>query len=241
MSGSGLRVAYGLASETGHRANNEDYGAVFVPEPPALARRGVVAAIADGVGGAPGGREAAETAVTTFIESYYAAPARLSPRDAAAEAALAANESVYRVGEETERLRGLCTTLSAIVIRGRLAHTVHVGDSRIYRMRDGALAQLTTDHNLGAQGFPHVLTRTVGASEGFAADQADHPVAAKDRFLLCTDGLCGVLSDTEIAAILAGERAPDAAAARLTTEALAAGSLDNVSALVLDVLANPGR
>lgn len=240
MTAPGLEVDYGIASETGVRARNEDYAAVVVPEPPVIARRGVVAAVADGVGGAPGGREAAETAVGTFIECYYAAPKRLSPRRAAARAFKTADERVFETGEDNPELSGMCTTLSAVVLCRGSALVVHVGDTRIYRLRGDALATLTQDHNLGAEGLPHILTRTVGGHFVAEPDILDYDAAPGDRYLLCSDGVCGTLPDTAIGAVLqAGP--PAAAAERLIAEALAAGSMDNVTAVVVDVTAAPRR
>lgn len=233
-------IAYAIASETGVRARNEDFAAVLIPDTAQIARRGIAAAVADGVGGMPGGREAAETAINTFIESYYGAPRRLSPRRAANRAVMAADERVFEAGEENPELSGMCTTLSVLVLHRRSAVIAHVGDTRIYRLRGNALATLTQDHNLGAEGLPHILTRTVGGHFVTKADVLDYDLAAGDRFLLCTDGVCGTLADTAIGAVL--ETGPPAAAAeRLIAEALAAGSMDNVTAVVLDVAADPGR
>lgn len=233
-----LAIDYGIASETGMRVRNEDYAAVVVPESDLRARRGIVAAVADGVGGAPGGREAAETAVGTFIEEYFAAGRRFTARRAAARAVKTADDRVYETGEDNPDLAGMCTTLSALVLCRRNALAVHIGDTRIYRLRGNELATLTADHNLGAEGFPHVLTRTVGGPYITEADLLEYDLAKGDRYLLCSDGICGTLTDPAIGAVLqAGP--PAAAAERLAAEALSAGSMDNVTAIVLDVTAGP--
>lgn len=234
-----LNLASGLASETGLRARNEDFAAVSAPEAPALARRGIVAAVADGIGGGPGGREAAEIAVRKFIDAYYAAPEALSPPEAGLEAAAEANAAILRAGAAAPRLAGMGTTLSALVLADGEVITVHIGDSRIYRLRAAALMRLTEDHNMSDQGLPHILTRALGTREEARPDCAAERAAKGDRFLLCTDGVTGALGDTEIADILLAEREPAAAARRIASAALAAGSMDNATALVVDVTQGP--
>lgn len=235
----GIEIESGMASETGLRARNEDYGAIAVPRLERLAGRGIVAVVADGIGGAPGGREAAEIAVGKFIEMYYAAPDSMTPEKAAREALNAANETVFDAGRANPDLFGMGTTLSALVLCGGKARTVHVGDTRIYRLRRGKLSHLTEDHNLHAHGLSHILTRSVGTYEQAEPDCVAYNLALRDRFLLCTDGISGVLADKEIAAVLVGEPVPARAAEKIAAAALEAGSADNVTALVIDVTACP--
>jgi len=119
------------------------------------------------------------------------------------EALSLANAAIADYVLEHPALNGMACTLSALILCGRGAHLVHVGDSRVYRLRDGALALLTTDHTLGAPGTTNALTRAVGAQDTLRVDHFRETVHLHDRYLLCSDGVHGVLSHHEIHAILA--------------------------------------
>lgn len=224
------QIKSGFASEPGLRRRNEDYGDIRYSRSVA---RGFVAAVADGIGGGPGGREAAEIAVKTFLERYCGAPASVSARNAARDAVEDANAAILAAIKRNPELSGMGTTLSALVLQDREAHIVHVGDSRIYRLRHGELAALTEDHNLRALGMPNILTRSLG-SRGEAAPDCDSQASAPgDRYLLCTDGVTGAVGDDEIAEILSRQADPQIAANAIVAAALAAGSSDNATALVV--------
>src|ERR1700686_5127732 len=144
---SGVKASIGFASEKGPRQRNEDFaGAVFGMEltPP---RRDVVAALADGIGGAKGGRIAAETAVRGFLDGFCDLPETMEVRRAAATVISSLNGWIYGQGKRDPELAGMGCTFTALVLRGRIAHVLHVGDSRAYRLGGNRrLTQLTTDH-----------------------------------------------------------------------------------------------
>ena len=207
-----------------------------MPEP----RREVVAAIADGVGGAKGGRVAAELAVRGFLDGFWDLPETMEVRRAGARVITALNAWINALGRQDPALKGMACTFTALVLRGRLAHLLHIGDTRAYRLRRDRLACLTEDHSRdnGPGGSP-VLTRVLGAEAEARLDYASHPVALHDRFLLCSDGVHGALTDERIAEALRERSAPDDTARALVAAALDSGSADNCTALVLDVVALP--
>ncbi len=131
---SGVKASVGFASETGPRQRNEDFGgAVFgleLPQP----RRDVVAAIADGIGGAKGGRIAAETAVRGFLDGFCDLPETMEVRRAAATVLNSLNRWIYSLGKRDAESAGMGCTFTALVLRGRVAHVLHVGDTRAYRL-----------------------------------------------------------------------------------------------------------
>ncbi|MGO8919393.1 MAG: bifunctional protein-serine/threonine kinase/phosphatase [Stellaceae bacterium] len=236
----GLKASVGFISETGPRKRNEDFaGAVFgaeLPEP----RREVVAAIADGIGGAKGGRVAAETAVRGFLDGFCDLPETLEVRRAAATIVNALNGWIHSMGHQDPELAGMGCTFTALVLRGRVAHVLHVGDTRAYRLRGERLTCLTTDHlREDGPGRPRALYRALGIEAEVRLDYATQPVALHDRFLLSSDGLHGVLTDDGIIGILRERSAPEDTARALVAAALAAGSTDNCTALVLDVVGLP--
>src|ERR1700719_4645061 len=175
---SGVKASVGFASETGPRERNEDFGgAVFgweLPKP----RRDVVAAIADGIGGAKGGREAAETAVRGFLDGFCDLPETMEGRRAAAIVLDALNGWIHSQGQRDPDLAGLGCTFPALVLRGRIAHILHVGDTRAYRLSRDRLTCLTTDHvrPTGA-GRSSTLTRALGVETDVRLEYTSQPVA----------------------------------------------------------------
>jgi serine/threonine protein phosphatase PrpC len=238
--GAGVRASVGFCSDKGPRKQNEDFAAAVIgaelPEP----RREVVAAIADGVGGAKGGRVAAELAVRGFLDGFWDLPETMEVRRAGARVISALNKWVNAMGREDPELKGMACTFTALVLRGRVAHLLHIGDTRAYRLRRDRLTCLTADHaREGGPGQSRVLTRALGAEAEARLDYAAQPVALHDRFLLCSDGVHGSLTDESLAALLRERSAPDDSARALVAAALDSGSADNCTAMVLDVVHLP--
>ena len=234
---SGLKVSVGFASETGPRKDNEDFaGVVFgleLPEP----RADVIAAIADGMGGAKGGRVAAEIAVRGFLDGFCDLPETMEVRRAAAIVLDALNGWIHSQGSRDPELKGMGCTFTALVLRGRIAHVLHVGDSRAYRLSRDRLTCLTTDHvrEVGT-GRSNILTRAMGVETEVRLDYTSQVVAQHDRFLLCSDGVHGYLTADAIADIMRERVSSEDTARALVTAALRADSTDNCTALVLDVV-----
>ena len=234
---SGIKVSVGFASETGPRKRNEDFaGAVFGPELP-VPRRDVVAAISDGIGGAKGGREAAEIAVRGFLDGFCDLPETMEVRRAAAIVLNALNGWIHSQSQRDPDLAGMGCTFTALVLRGRTAHVLHVGDTRAYRLSRDRLTCLTTDHvrQVGV-GRSNTLTRALGVETEVRLDYTSQPVAQHDRFLLCSDGVHGYLTAETIAEIMRERVSSEDSARALVAAALDAGSTDNSTALVLDVV-----
>src|SRR5579862_7630776 len=236
----GVRASVGFASQTGPRPQNEDFaGAVIgaeLPEP----RQEVVAAIADGIGGARGGRIAAETAVRGFLDGFCDLPETLEVQRSGARIVSSLNGWINSLARQDAKLAGMGCTFTALVLRGRLAHLLHVGDTRAYRLSGDRLSCLTTDHvRQDGAGRSHTLTRALGVEAEVRLDYATQPVALHDRFLLCSDGVHGFLPDASITDILRERSAPGDTANALVAAALGAGGSDNCTALVLDVVGLP--
>jgi serine/threonine protein phosphatase PrpC len=234
-------------SVSGRRSNNED----AICARPELG----LFVVADGMGGYEGGEVASALAVESICElvrrtasdadvtwPYKIDPARAIDENEIIVATRLANERIAarRVG----LLEQMGSTVAVLRIADGRAVIGHVGDSRVYRLRASALAQLTIDHSLVAQmiaaGTPvdpdtfqwrHVVTRALGAS-GEPDVQVDHPTSG-DVYLLCSDGLSEVLKPAEIAALL-GQPAERACRA-LVDAAYEAGSRDNISAIVVRI------
>jgi serine/threonine protein phosphatase PrpC len=237
---SGVRASVGFASETGPRERNEDFaGAVFGMEL-AQPRRDIVAALADGIGGAKNGRVAAETAVRGFLDGFCDLPETMEVRRASATVINALNRWIYSLSQRDPQSAGMGCTFTAVVLRGRVAHVLHVGDSRAYRLRGDRLTLLTTDHvREDGTGRSNILSRAIGVEPEVRLDYATQPLALHDRFLLCSDGVHGFLTAETITDILRERSASEDSARALIAAALEYGSTDNCTALVLDVVDLP--
>lgn len=234
-----LSIAVGLASRTGRREDNQDFVAACQATPDERVTHGAVVALADGVGGAKGGRIAAELACRSFIEAYYSLPPTLGVAVAADKALGGFNRWLNGMAAVDPAMQGAAATFSAAVLRDRFVHVLHVGDSRIWLWRDGALTRLTIDHTLRQPEQSHILYRAVGIEPTVRLDYAVHMLEPHDRLLLTSDGVHGVVSDQVLEELLGRRGPPDRDAAAIVEAALATGSDDNVSAVVVDIVALP--
>jgi len=238
MRGDGrLEIAAGFATAQGPRPDNQDFGAVDLGSAGEQAVQGIVAAVADGVGGAMAGRIAAELAVRSFIDGYRAQNPLIGIPAAATRALAGYNRWLHHSGQVDPAMKAAATTFTAFVLRGREAVVAHVGDSRAWHFRDGVLTRLTQDHVLPQPDLNHVLYRAVGIEPTLRLDTGSQLLEPHDRLLLATDGVHGVLSDKALARLLGARQSAETDAAAIVEAAGAAGTRDNATAVVIDILA----
>lgn len=236
-----IAAAWGAASDRGLvRAVNEDS---LMAEPP-------VFLVADGMGGHAAGDLASRLAVAAF--AALGGAERLNVEDALAAVARA-NQAILDAAREDRSRAGMGTTLAglAVVAAAGSEHWMafNIGDSRVYRLSADGLRQLTADHSevaeLVATGrisreeartYPrrHVVTRSLGTEPPPEADCWVFPPEAAERFIVCSDGLTGELSDSEIGAAAREIGDPQELAQALVDRAVAAGGHDNVTVIVVD-------
>lgn len=233
-----VRLRAAAASDIGpHRSVNQD--AAFT------APWGI--AVADGVGGGPAG----DLASAAFI--HRLAAGSVGPLDAEhlAVSVRAANWDLRAHVERDPALSGMATTFTGLLMsRDGALLLAHTGDSRAYRLRDGVLTQQTRDDSYvqalvdrglvaaaDAASHPHrnLITSSLSGGEGDAAVVVELDVVPGDRWLLCSDGLTDYVPDAEIEALLTANESVDAAARACVSRALAAGTHDNVTAVISDV------
>jgi serine/threonine protein phosphatase PrpC len=198
-----LEVELGHATKPGPRPANEDFVAAAMPEGAERAAKGVLLAIADGVGGHAHGREAAEYTVRSLLADYFSTAHTWSVEKSLDTVLGAANRWLLAQSARTAETAGMATTLTALVLRGRRWHLAHVGDSRAYLWRDGALLRLSEDHTWPHPELSNVLRRAVGLELRLLVDHDDGELAAGDVFVLLTDGVWNALGDEAISALLA--------------------------------------
>lgn len=234
----------GADSRAGRKARNEDAVGIATPTAQSFAARGAVYAIADGISTCEHGDRAAQYAVRGVINDYYATPDTW-PTPVALDRVVTAQNRWLRAQRTEHEDASLVTTLSLLVLGGTRYCIAHVGDTRVYRLREGVLDLLTTDHVWQHPQMMHVLTRALGLGDAVAVDFYEGDWQAGDVFLLVCDGVWGSLRDAGMLKILMLHAAdlangdPACCARQLCEAALAAGSEDNVSALVVQCLRNP--
>ena len=240
-----------MASDIGCvRSSNQDSIAFVSPSDADVRRRlGVLAVVADGMGGHNGGEVASALAVETICRHYFAAPDD-DPGQALALALREANGVVFRASEADLALDGMGTTATALALIGTRVVFAHVGDSRLYRCVGGRCTQLTTDDSFVAemvknrmitaeQALHHparnVLLRSLGTqAKLWLVAQSCDPVEPGDCFVLCSDGLWDMVEMQEIARIVASAEAEDACR-QLIELARERGGSDNISVGVLAI------
>jgi PPM family protein phosphatase len=196
-------------------------------------------AVADGLGGHPGGDLASAAAIGALARCDEQVSKNRDLTKALRLGFAAAAEAVAKAAAAQPDLAAMATTLTALLWSGDRVVLGHIGDSRAYRLRDGVLSQLSRDHVTEVPVFGSVMTRCIGAGSDEGPDVAGHDARPGDRWLLCSDGLYGVVSDAGIREALAAGT-PAAAVGVLLERAEAAGSPDNVTVIVVDEPAGAG-
>jgi protein phosphatase len=219
-------------------------------DPTARERKGLLFAIADGLGGLNAGEVASATALNTLMDEYYSPSNHHRIEPALRNAVQMANLRVHDLAQKHVEHRGMGTTLTALALAGSTAYIAHVGDTRVYRLRGDKLTQLTQDHSevadmirmklvtpdkAASHPSRNVLTRTIGHHLMVRPDFARESVQPEDVFLMCTDGVWSELQDAELAE-LTKLADPEDACRHIIDLCLERECDDNVSAQVLRIL-----
>ena len=240
-------IDIGFASLAGRKDINEDFCAAMLPEP-GQEGMGSIVAIADGVSTGGMGKEAAQTTVTSLVRDYYGTPETWDTTVALDRIISAQNAWLSGLNRRRHPTLGL-TTLTAVVLRGQSYALAHVGDTRAYLLRAGHMTQLTSDHVVDHPDLRHQLLRCVGAEDKLVVDYSQGDLQVGDVFVLLSDGVHNVLRARRLnAMVITADPAgtgPDGAAGtvdaqtlskQLVDAAIAAGTQDNATALVVRVL-----
>lgn len=239
-----LRTDVGLV-----RSENQDFGTYTTASEEERSRTGGrLFIVADGMGGHRGGATASRLAAETVKAQYLGSETSDVPK-ALQESLIRANARIYSEAQSNPELRGMGTTTSVLAVRGEHGWIAHVGDSRIYRVRNGEIEQLTDDHSLvatmvreglltSAEAETHprrnVLQRSMGVSEEVEVDIVG-PIELRmgDTFILCSDGLHGLVKEPELKEIALNQI--EVAADEFLRKALERGAPDNVTVIVARV------
>lgn len=241
-----LKVAVGQYSDKGRKELNQDFHGVAMPREPQLSAKGIAIALADGISSSAVSQEAAQSAVTGFLEDYYCTSDAWSVRKSGEHVLTATNSWLHSQTQHSQhrydRERGYVCTFSAVVIKSTTAHLFHVGDARIYRLRGSELTQLTEDHRVRVSSAQSYLARALGMDRNLDIDYQALQLAVGDLLLLATDGVYEYIDAACIRSTVDGSADLDAAARTIAETALQCGSVDNLTIQLVrvDVLPDPG-
>ncbi|MCC2615051.1 bifunctional protein-serine/threonine kinase/phosphatase [Aestuariibacter halophilus] len=229
-----ISVDAGCASIAGRKPVNEDAVQVSIPEAEyALTTKGVCLIIADGVSSAEAGQEASQYSVRTFVEEYYRTPDTWSVKHAGQKTLSSINLNLFKKSHAfTHQEKGFLCTFSGLVIKSRTLHFFHAGDSRVYRFRQGELAQLSRDHTVNIGAGKSILSRAVGMDNDLRVDYGKAPIEEGDILLLTTDGIHDFLTSDELVGVLASDENAQSLCDTLVARAKAANSDDNISCAI---------
>lgn len=234
-----LKVSIGQYSTAGVKQQNQDFHGVYLPEGHVLKQKGIACVIADGIGSSNVSHLAAETAVGSFLSDYYSTSDAWSTQTSAERVIRATNSWLYAQTQQSQgrfdKDRGYVCTLSALILKQQQAHVFHVGDSRIYRIRDHEIELLTHDHRVWLSSKEHYLSRALGADYRIEIDYRNIELKEKDIFLLMTDGVYEFVTDQQLLDLTLIDADLNQLAKGLVEKALEQGSDDNLSFQVIRV------
>jgi len=230
------------------RKENQDYYGCFMPKDGYIPKKGILIAVADGMGGHSGGAVASKMAIDVLMSEFYQTEEQRIP-EALNIAFQKANMDIFNKSQLDNRLKGMGTTMSAAVFKNDVFFWAHVGDSRGYIIQKKKIRQFTNDHSLVADliragaitktdALTHpkknIITKAVGVNPILKVDVSPkyHKLKNNQYVLLCSDGLLKVTSDKEIAQIVNDLRSPEIICDKLIATANSRGAPDNVTVVL---------
>jgi len=229
-----LRVSIGQYSDKGRKQTNQDFHGVLIPNEPLLTSKGIAIALADGISSSEVSQIASEASVKGFLEDYFCTSDAWTVKTSAQRVLTATNSWLHSQTQQSQHRydkdRGYVCTFSALVIKSTTAHIFHAGDTRIYRVAEHALEQLTKDHRLWISEEKSYLSRGLGINPQLEIDYESLAVEKGDIFVLVTDGVYEYApADFIIKAIKEHHDNLDLAAKIIVDEAYRLGSTDNLT------------
>ena len=239
-----LQISVGQHSDKGRKDINQDFHGVYIPKEPQLSTKGITITLADGISSSNVSQIASKTAVTGFLADYYCTSEAWSVKKSAQRVLFATNSWLYSQTRQSqfryEKDKGYVCTFSTMVIKSTTAHIFHVGDTRIYRLRNNTLEQLTDDHRLWVSQEQSYLSRALGINPQVELDYKDIPVEKGDVFIFATDGVYEYASAKFIIHKISENTDDlDTAARAIISEAYDNGSDDNLTIQIIRVESLP--
>jgi len=235
-----LKINFAQSSDAGVKENNEDSYGIITPQDQLLDSKGICAIIADGMGSCAYPKEASEYVVKGFFSDYYSTPESWTVKTSGAKVLTALNSWLYGKSTE-EHVKAYVTTFSALIIKSTTAHILHVGDSRIYRLRDGTIEQLTNDHRIWISKQKNYLSRAIGVDLHLDIDYKTVDLEIDDVFVMTTDGAHDFVNEQLIKETVSKTANLNILADQLVSSALANDSNDNVTCQIIHIESLPSQ
>ena len=241
-----LKISVGQYSDKGRKEINQDFHGIYFPKEPLLSSKGIAIALADGISSSNVSQIASKASVTGFLEDYFCTSETWSVKKSAQRVLMATNSWLHSQTMQSQHRydkdKGYVCTLSSIIIKSTTAHIFHIGDSRIYLLRDNSLEQLTEDHRHWVTSEKSYLSRALGINQQLDIDYQTLSLDKGDVFLLATDGVYDFASkDFIIKTISQNKNDLEKAAKSLVDEAYEQGSTDNLTAQIIKIDNLPNR
>lgn len=235
-----LKISVGQYSDKGRKKSNQDFHGVLIPEEPQLSSKGIAIALADGISSSHVGHVASQATITGFLEDYFCTSETWSVKKSAHQVLSATNSWLYSQTQQGQyrfdKDKGYVCTLSAMIIKSTTAHIFHLGDSRIYCLRNNALEKLTDDHRLWVSKDKSYLSRAMGINARLEIDYDSFQVDKEDVFLFVTDGIYEFVNSKLMSQIINTHSDNlDAAAKTIAEKAYEQGSDDNLTVQIVRV------
>ena len=235
-----LKISIGQQSDKGRKEINQDFHGVCIPKEPLLSSKGITIGLADGISSSDVSQIASETSVKGFLEDYYCTSESWAVKTSVQRVLMATNSWLYsqtRSGQHRYNPdKGYVCTFSTLIIKSTTAHIFHVGDTRVYRMVDSNLEQLTEDHRLWVSKDKSYLRRALGMKEHVDLDYQTLALEPGDVFILATDGIYEYADEKfMVEAIRTHEADLDKAAKVILDEAYQQGSTDNLTIQIVRI------
>ncbi len=240
---SSLSVTIEQTSDKGPKPENQDTIGARIPEGSALTTKGIAVAIADGVSSSSSAKQASQSAITGFLTDYYATPDTWRTQKSAVQVIQSLNRYLWSQSKNSVRQEGHLTTFSAIVFKGDKYFIFHVGDTRVYRFRQGVLEQLTRDHTQRIDKKTTYLSRALGADSFLEIDMISDELQLGDIFMLTSDGIHDTLPPHMLSNLVEKSHTPEKIVSDALTAAKALAADDNLSIQVvrIDAVGTPSQ
>lgn len=228
-------IDLGQSSDKGIKEENQDSYGLLLPESPVLEQKGIAIVIADGVSGCDSGKLASESCVKSLLSDYYCTPDSWTVKTSVQKVLTATNRWMLGMAQQGgDHYKGLATTMSALIVKSSTVHLFHIGDTRIYRIRDSKLELLTNDHRFWVSKEKNYLTRAMGIEAHLDIDYSNFLLEAGDTFLFSTDGVHEYVNDaTLLSKVNDNASNLDRAAREIIELAMSGGSDDNVTCQIV--------
>jgi len=230
-----LQLQYSSSSIVGPRDKNEDSIGFIVPESDLMHSKGACFAIADGVSGSSDGLFASKNTIKSLLNDFYSTPTTWTIQESLNKVITSINLWIYNQSQTDKYQSSLATTLSALILRGNSYFIAHVGDTRIYLIRNKKIKKLTCDHVWNESDMRHILSKAIGLDKLISVDFYEGKLKKGDIFVILSDGVWDYLSDEKIESTIINLKKDKNFAQALTGQAIKKKTKDNASAFVVQV------